>query len=145
MHHGYEASRNRVDEFTTEFVEASNLNMNVWPLVDASDGAALLVERLPEDAPSGFDLSVTRAYGSYISAPVRAGVAFGMLTINTIDKGGLGEEDKASIQVLARLLGAAEGLTMSTFQSSKVRETSVRMSESRATVRRNRGGSSGKR
>lgn len=97
------AQRSRTDEFTTEFDEASGDQPDVWQLVDRADRALLREEvELPG-----------KAHHAYISAPVRAGgVPYGMLTLNVLEPGGLSEEDRDFVLVLARLLAVAESLAL---------------------------------
>jgi hypothetical protein len=98
------AERSRTDEFTTGFVEGSGVSENVCELIDHSDDAQLVTD-IAVDAPAGFDTTQSRDYRSYVSVPVRAAdVAFGMLTINSIEAAGFTEEDAAAMRVLARLL-----------------------------------------
>lgn len=105
---GYVAERGRTDEFTTEFVEGSGIDENVWSLIDHTDDAQL-VQDTATGAPAGFDATRRREYRSYISVPVHAAnVSFGMLTINSIETAGFTEEDAAAMRVLARLLATAE-------------------------------------
>lgn len=99
----YIAQRSRTDEFTTEFNEASGAEPDVWPLVDSHEDAVM---RDQVDQPG-------KAYKSYISAPVRCGgIAFGMLTVNVLEVGGLTLEDKSFVLVLARLLAVAELMSL---------------------------------
>lgn len=128
-------SRNRTDQFTTEFVEGSGIDENVWPLIDSGD--AQLVNDVATEAPAEFDTSRPRAYKSYISIPVRAGaVAFGMLTINSIEQDGFTDEDLAALNVLARLLGAAEVIAMSSQEWNIVKQARgpATLSEGRGTL-----------
>ncbi|WP_338098015.1 GAF domain-containing protein [Mycolicibacterium doricum] len=63
--------------------------------------------------PASWDITKDRQYKSFVSVPVRAeGVAFGMLTANTLETDGFSNSDVASIKVLAHLLAAAEATTM---------------------------------
>lgn len=114
---GYVAQRGRVDEFTTQFVESDGTEADVWQLIDTAEKALLREEvELPG-----------KVYHSYISAPVRAGgIAFGMLTLNVLDAGGLSREDGDSILVLARLLGVAESLGLSPQQRGQYSSMSGR-------------------
>lgn len=115
------AQRSRTDEFTTEFDEASGTEPGVWRLVDDADRALLREEvELPG-----------KAYRSYISAPVRAGgIPFGMLTLNVLEPGGLSEEDRDFVLVLARLLAVAESLALPRQQ----RAAAVRTAAARPTL-----------
>jgi len=120
------AQRARTDEFTSEFVESGDGTSDVWALVDEGD-AALLRE----------DVTLPgKAYHSYISAPVRAGgVPFGMLTLNVLEPGGLGEEDRDFVLVLARLLAVAESLALSPAETAAARRaTTARAGASRPTL-----------
>lgn len=122
------AQRARTDEFTSEFVEADDRTTDVWELVDEGD-AALLRE----------DVALPgKAYHSYISAPVRAGgVAFGVLTLNVLERGGLGEEDRDFVLVLARLLAVAESLALSPAETAAARRATAARAEAgpRSTAR----------
>ena len=115
------ASRGRTDEFTAEFDETSSRDHNVWKLIDYSDDAELVL-KIPGDVPAGFDVDIPRVYKSYISVPVRAGgIAFGMLTINSLESNGFTDQDKASMKVLARLLAAAECVSRSTNELTRIK------------------------
>ena len=110
------AQRSRTDEFTTEFDEASGTEPGVWHLVDEGDRALLREE---VDLPG-------KAYRSYISAPVRAGgIPFGMLTLNVLEPGGLSEEDRDFVLVLARLLAVAESLALPRAQRAAAARTAL--------------------
>ncbi|MEW2014072.1 MULTISPECIES: hypothetical protein [Microbacterium] len=103
----YIAQRSRTDEFTTEFVEGSGIEPGVWSLIDSSDQA---IRQDEVNLPG-------KAYHAYISAPVRAGgIAFGMLTVNVPEAGGLSLEDQNFVLVLARLLAVAESISLSAQQ-----------------------------
>lgn len=117
----YIAQRARTDEFTTQFQEGDGIEPDVWHLIDAAEQAVMREEVNLLD----------KAYHSYISAPVRAGgIAFGMLTVNVIEAGGLSSEDRDFILVLARLLAVAESLALSPQQ----RTAYSQMSAARSTI-----------
>jgi len=102
-------NRDRLDEFTTIFIEGNNTNQSVWEMID--NDTSLLVDNIVMDAPADFDYSKPHTYATFISAPVRTSDRiFGMLTINAKEAGDLSEEDRASITMLARLLATAEAL-----------------------------------
>lgn len=114
---GCVAQRNRTDQFTSHFDESSTADRDVWQLIDFADEPLLRPE---VDRPG-------KAYHAYISAPVRSGsISFGMLTLNVLDAGGLSKEDSDSIMVLARLLGAAEALVLTTRQRNRYSQVSDR-------------------
>lgn len=116
----YVAARGRTDEFTTAFVEGSGVDDNVWALIDFEEDQ--LVQNIATEAPDGFDITRLRAYRSYISIPVRAeNVAFGMLTINTLEENGFTHEDLAALHVLARLLCASEVIALSSTEWNQIR------------------------
>lgn len=117
----YISQRARVDEFTSQFVEGTDDEPGVWELIDSAEHAILR-----EDvSPPG------KVYRSYISAPVRCGgIAFGMLTLNVLDAGGLSTEDRDFLLVLARVLAVAEALAL----PEKEREAYGRMSLIRSRI-----------
>ena len=107
----YSDSRNREDSFTSEFVEGQGGDQGVWDLVDTGD--VELSNDTDTAVPESWDITKDRQYKSFVSVPVRAeGVAFGMLTANTLETDGFSNSDVASIKVLAHLLAAAEATTM---------------------------------
>ncbi len=107
----YSDSRNREDSFTSEFVEGQGGDQGVWDLVDTGD--VELSNDTDTAVPASWDITKDRQYKSFVSVPVRAeGVAFGMLTANTLETDGFSNSDVASIKVLAHLLAAAEATTM---------------------------------
>lgn len=117
----YVSHRERTDEFTTEFSERNPADREVFNLIDSEVGA-----RLVDDAEKP-----GKIYRAYISAPVRAGgIAFGMLTVNVLDAGGLTPEDRDSILWLSRILATAEIMTL----SPTIRHQLVDVSESRGTM-----------
>ncbi|WP_136056829.1 hypothetical protein [Microbacterium sp. K24] len=116
------SQKNRTDEFTTLFDESNPDHAEVWSLIDELDSAVL---RTDVDLPG-------RDYRCFVSAPVRAGgMAFGMLTANTLEAEGLSREDRDNIVVMARMLAAAEGLSLSTTE----RRSILQVSESRSTMK----------
>jgi hypothetical protein len=107
----YSDSRNREDSFTSEFVEGRGGDQGVWDLIDSGD--VELSNDTDSRLPVSWDVTRDRQYKSFVSVPVRAeGVAFGMLTANTLEADGFSNSDVASIKVLAHLLAAAEATTM---------------------------------
>ena len=107
----YSDSRNREDSFTSEFVEGHGGDQGVWDLIDTGD--VELSNDTDTAVPESWDITKDRQYKSFVSVPVRAeGVAFGMLTANTLETDGFSNSDVASIKVLAHLLAAAEATTM---------------------------------
>lgn len=117
----YISQRARVDEFTSQFVEGADDEPGVWELIDHAEHAILREDVRPPG----------KVYRSYISAPVRCGgIAFGMLTLNVLDAGGLSTEDRDFLLVLARVLAVAEALAL----LEKEREASVRMSLIRSRI-----------
>ncbi|TQK31775.1 hypothetical protein [Arthrobacter sp. SLBN-53] len=102
----YVDSINREDSFTSEFVEGTGGDQGVWTLIDHGDVESSndTDARIPET----WDVSRGRVYKSFVSVAVRADVAFGMLTANTLEKDGFSASDIASIKILAHLLAAAE-------------------------------------
>jgi hypothetical protein len=112
------ASRNRVDEPTTVFVEGNEKDQDIWTLLDTDDDR--LVRNTNEDAPAGFDKERARRYRTYIaSAVVTPGLPFGVLTINAPEPGELSEIDRASMRVLARMLATAEVLALGTTELNR--------------------------
>lgn len=107
----YSDSRNREDSFTSEFVEGNGGDQGVWDFVDTGD--VELSNDTDATVPASWDITKDRQYRSFVSVPVRAeGVAFGMLTANTLEVDGFSNSDVASIKVLAHLMAAAEATTM---------------------------------
>lgn len=107
----YSDSRNREDAFTSEFIEGQGGDQGVWDLIDTGD--VELSNDTDITLPASWDLTRNRQYKSFVSVAVRAeGVAFGMLTANTLEADGFSSSDVASIKVLAHLLAAAEATTM---------------------------------
>lgn len=107
-------SRSRTDEFTSTFVEGAHEDSNVWALIDRGD--AHFSANIAETVPDGFDTERRREYASYVSVAVRAGgIAFGMLTANTIETDGFTADsgDIDAVRVLARLLATAELIALS--------------------------------
>ncbi|WP_454790808.1 hypothetical protein [Mycolicibacterium lutetiense] len=114
----YSDSRNREDSFTSEFVEGWGGDQGVWDLID--DGDVELSNDTGTTVPDSWDVARNRRYRSFVSVAVRAeGVAFGMLTANTIEADGFSNSDVASIKVLAHLLAAAEATTMTPARIAK--------------------------
>lgn len=107
----YSDSRNREDSFTSQFFEGHGGDQGVWDLIDAGD--VELSNDTGTAVPASWDTTKDRRYKSFVSVAVRAeGVAFGMLTANTLETEGFSDSDVASIKVLAHLLAAAEATTM---------------------------------
>jgi hypothetical protein len=107
----YSDSRNREDSFTSEFVEGQGGDQGVWDLIDGGD--VELSNDTGTTVPATWDFTRNRQYKSFVSVAVCAeGVAFGMLTANTLEADGFSNSDVASIKVLAHLLAAAEATTM---------------------------------
>ncbi|GAA1250683.1 hypothetical protein JOF42_002431 [Microbacterium phyllosphaerae] len=105
MHPKPVSQQNRTDEFTSLFAESDPADREIFDLIDQAETALL---RTGVTVPD-------RVYHCYVSAPVRAGgIAFGMLTANTLEPEGLSREDANNIVVMARILAAAEGLTLTT-------------------------------
>lgn len=102
-------SQSRTDEFTSTFIEGQGKDSNVWALIDRGDSD--FSANIAETCPDGFDTERRREYASYVSVAVRAGgIAFGMLTANTIETDGFTADsgDIDAVRVLARLLATAE-------------------------------------
>jgi transcriptional regulator with GAF, ATPase, and Fis domain len=109
----YADSRNREDSFTSEFVEGQGGDQGVWNLIDRGD--VEWSNDMSSTVPDSWDATRNRQYRSFVSVAVRAdGIAFGMLTANTLEVDGFSDSDVASIKVLAHLLAAAEATTMTT-------------------------------
>lgn len=94
----YSDSRNREDSFTSEFFEGRGGDQGVWDLIDTGD--VELSNDTDALVPSSWDITKDRQYKSFVSVAVRAeGVAFGMLTANTLEADGFSNSDVASIKV----------------------------------------------
>jgi hypothetical protein len=107
----YSDSRNREELFTSEFVEGQGGDQGVWNLIDR--GEVESSNDTDTTVPAYWDGTRNRQYKSFVSVAVRAeGIAFGMLTANTIEADGFSNSDVAFIKVLAHLLAAAEATTM---------------------------------
>jgi transcriptional regulator with GAF, ATPase, and Fis domain len=114
----YSDSRNREDSFTSEFIESHGGDQGVWDLIDSGDGESSNDTNVT--VPDSWDVSRNRQYRSFVSVAVRAGgLAFGMLTANTLEADGFSHSDVASIKVLAHLLAAAEATTMTPARITK--------------------------
>jgi len=117
----YADSRNREDSFTSEFVEGQGGDQGVWNLIDRGD-----IEWSNDTSatvPDSWDAARNRQYRSFVSVAVRAdGIAFGMLTANTLEVDGFSDSDVASIKVLAHLLAAAEATTMTTVRIGRANQ-----------------------
>lgn len=117
----YTHSRNREDSFTTEFAEGDGLpDQAVWDLIDSGD--MLHSNDTSISVPDTWNTEAERRYRSFVSVAVRAdGLAFGMLTANTMESDGFTESDMAMMQVLAHLLAAAEATALSTTKIKRIR------------------------
>lgn len=121
MHPGPVSQKNRTDEFTSLFDEAKGEDRELFDLIDTAEAPVL---RTSVDVPG-------RDYHCYVSAAVRAGgIAFGMLTVNTLESEGLSREDANNIVVMARILATAEGLRLTTVERRGI----LAVSESRSTI-----------
>ncbi|AYJ49012.1 GAF domain-containing protein [Rhodococcus sp. P1Y] len=114
----------RLDEFTTDFDEASGTDTNVWRLL-TSDNVTYerdIAVHIPDG--SNFD---GRVYKSYVSIAVRAGgIEMGMLTANTLEVDGFSDVDVAMMRVLARLIAAGEATCMSPQKVNAARSAAER-------------------
>lgn len=117
----YTHSRKREDSFTTEFVEGvGHPDQAVWKLIDT--GEVFMSNDTRSSVPDTWDTNANRQYRSFVSVAVRAdGLAFGMLTANTMETDGFTDSDIGMMQVLAQLLATAEATALSTGKINKIR------------------------
>lgn len=121
MHPGPVSQKNRTDEFTSLFDEANEEDREIFALIDTAETPVL---NTSVEVPG-------RDYRCYVSAAVRsAGIAFGMLTVNTLEPEGLSREDANNIVVMARILATAEGLRLTTVERRGI----LAMSQSRGII-----------
>lgn len=117
----YTHSRNREDSFTTEFAEGPGQpDLAVWQLIDSGD--VFTSNDTKSSVPDTWDTNANRQYRSFVSVAVRAdGLAFGMLTANTMETDGFTDSDIGMMKVLAPLLATAEATVLSTGKINKIR------------------------
>ncbi|PKZ62839.1 hypothetical protein CYJ73_25020 [Gordonia terrae] len=117
----YVHSRNREDSFTTEFIEGqAHPDQAVWNLIDSGD--VFESNDTQQRVPDTWNTNANRQYRSFVSVAVRAdGLAFGMLTANTMEIDGFTDSDIGTMQVLAHLLATAEATALSTSKINKIR------------------------
>lgn len=107
-------SPEREDRFRTEFEEALTPDSNVWGILDGTDPTNFVVD-IDADPNPRLDGTRGRAYKTFITARVAAGnIGFGILTVNATRAGSLVPEDKYLVEAIARVLGLAELLCLST-------------------------------
>ncbi|KDP90777.1 MULTISPECIES: hypothetical protein [Clavibacter] len=108
------SSPERTDGFTTVFEEAGDDDQDVWEVLDGRRLTSF-VEDVVEWETGRTGARGTRSYGTFITARVEAGgVAFGILTVNAVRPGSLLHEDKLYVAAMARILGLAELLCLTT-------------------------------
>lgn len=107
-------SPDRQDRFRTEFLEANDRDSNVWGILDGRDPTNFVDDIDTNDDPR-LNGTRGRAYKTFITARVAAGdIGFGVLTVNAIRAGSLLPEDRYLVEAIARVLGLAEMLCLST-------------------------------
>jgi hypothetical protein len=108
------SSPERTDGFTTVFEEGGTDDQDVWDVLDGRR-ATSFVEDVAEWEAARAGTRGMRSYGTFITARVEAGgVAFGILTVNAVRPGSLLHEDKLYVAAMARILGLAELLCLTT-------------------------------
>ncbi|OUE26440.1 hypothetical protein BFL36_04330 [Clavibacter michiganensis] len=108
------SSPERTDGFTTVFEEGGDDDQDVWDVLDGRRTTSF-VEDVAEWEAARAGRRGTRSYGTFITARVEAGgVAFGILTVNAVRPGSLLHEDKLYVAAMARILGLAELLCLTT-------------------------------
>jgi len=108
------SSPERTDGFTTVFEEGGDDDQDVWDVLDGRRTTSF-VEDVAEWEAARSGRRGTRSYGTFITARVEAGgVAFGILTVNAVRPGSLLHEDKLYVAAMARILGLAELLCLTT-------------------------------
>ena len=108
------SSPERTDGFTTVFEEGGTDDQDVWDVLDGRR-ATSFVEDVEEWEAARTGTRGMRFYGTFITARVEAGgVAFGILTVNAVRPGSLLHEDKLYVAAMARILGLAELLCLTT-------------------------------
>jgi hypothetical protein len=108
------SSPERTDGFTTVFEEGGDDDQDVWEVLDGRRPTSF-VEDVAEWETGRTEARGTRSYGTFITARVEAGgVAFGILTVNAVRPGSLLHEDKLYVAAMARILGLAELLCLTT-------------------------------
>lgn len=108
------SSPQRTDGFTSVFAEVDDDDRDVWEVLDGQRPTSF-VEDVTEWESGRPGAHGMRSYGTFITARVEArGVAFGILTVNAVSPGSLLHEDKLYVAAMARILGLAELLCLTT-------------------------------
>jgi hypothetical protein len=96
----------RADQPVTPFVEGTFEGDEAFTMIRHNQH--LLYTDLSRDAPAGWQRPVRRDYWSFLAVPVAAGqTAYGMLTVDAIDVGGVTEAEVPLVRLLAGLLATA--------------------------------------
>ena len=124
MSHVVSDSRERTDESSSLFTEGGDDDQDVWEILNT--GGDRFVPDSIKNPPMGFDKEKPRAYATYITVAVTAGIVpMGILTINAPTPGELADVDVASMRVLARLMGAVEALGVGTTKMNRRKELEI--------------------